>query len=120
MHNKGVSTFNQEPNMIVSATEINIRGIQGYIRFFLSVRKITNQLKQADGLIFVKTKGLKTLSGWADYDSMKHFRNNGAHLDTMKNIKKIGEGKSVTWEAESEPDWQDAITKLAMSKGQKR
>ena len=102
--------------MVISATEIKIKGIQGYIRFFLSVRKIVKQLQQADGLIFVKTKGLKTLTGWSDYDSMKNFRNNGPHLDAMKNIKKMGEGTSVTWEAESEPDWQEAITKLRCRK----
>ena len=98
--------------MVVAATEIKIKGIRGYIRFFLSVRKIVKQLQQANGLLFVKTKGLKTLTGWSDYDSMKIFRNSGPHLAAMKNIKKIGEGKSVTWETESEPDWQEAISRL--------
>ena len=98
--------------MVVSATEIKLKGIQGYIRFFLNVRKIVKQLRQADGLIFVKTKGLRTLTGWSDYDSMKKFRNNGPHLDAMRNIKRIGVGGSVTWESETEPNWQEAIAKL--------
>lgn len=101
--------------MVVSATEIRIKGIRGYIRFFISVRLVVKQLKQSDGLLFVKTKGLKTLTGWQDYDSMKNFRNNGAHLDAMKNIKKIGQGNSATWETESEPDWSEAITKLRVN-----
>lgn len=99
--------------MVVSATEIKLKGFQGYIRFFLSVRRIVKQLRQADGLIFVKTKGLRTLSGWSDYDSMKKFRNSGPHLDAMRNIKNIGVGKSATWEASSEPSWQEAKKRLS-------
>jgi len=98
--------------MVVTATEIKIKGIRGYIRFFISVRKVVKQVQQANGLLFVKTKGLKTLTGWKDYDSMKYFRNSGPHLDAMKNIKKMGEGQSFTWETESEPDWQEAVARL--------
>lgn len=98
--------------MVVTATQIQLKGIGGYIRFFLSIRKISNQMKLADGLIFVKTKGFRTLTGWEDYVSMKKFRNSGPHLEAMKNIKKIGVGKSVTWEANSEPPWQEAEARL--------
>lgn len=94
--------------MVVSATQIQLKGISGYIRFFLSIRKIANQVQKADGLIFVKTKGFMTLSGWKDHESMKEFRNSGPHLEAMKNIKKMGVGKSATWETSSEPSWQEA------------
>ena len=99
--------------MIVSATHIKITSLFGFIRFILAVPKITRQLKTAPGLEFVKLKGFKTFTGWKDQESMKHFRNNGDHIEAMKKIKKIGKPKSVTWQAQSEPDWQEAEEKLA-------
>ena len=53
-----------------------------------------------------------TLTGWKDYKSMKEFRNSGPHLEAMKNIKKIGIGKSATWEASSEPSWHEVKKRL--------
>jgi len=99
--------------MIVTATHIKITSLFGFIRFVLTVPKVTTQLKTAPGLKFVKLKGLKTLTGWRDIESMKEFRNNGSHVEAMKKIKKIGKPKSVTWETQSEPDWQEAEEKLA-------
>jgi hypothetical protein len=99
--------------MVVSATQIKLKGLSGYVRFFLSIRKISKQVQKADGLFFVKTKGFMTLTGWKDYESMKEFRNSGPHLEAMKNIKKMGVGKSATWEASSEPTWQEAEKMLS-------
>jgi len=99
--------------MIVTATHIKITSLFGFIRFVLTVPKVTGQLKTAPGLKFVKLKGFKTFTGWRDLESMKQFRNNGQHIEAMKKIKTIGKSKSITWETHSEPDWPEAEEKLA-------
>ena len=99
--------------MIVTATQIKIKSILAIFRFFPRVRKIKKQLGTADGLIFHKFQGSRTLTGWKDIDAMKLFRNSGDHLDAMKNIKKIGKAKSITWESEIEPNWAEAKQKLS-------
>lgn len=98
--------------MIVTATQIKIKNIISFFSFILKVKNIQADLTKVDGLVFKKFKGLRTLTGWENKEAMKAFRNNGEHLNAMKNIKDIGKTKSVTWEAQSEPDWHEAIEKL--------
>ena len=98
--------------MIVTATQIQLKGLVGFLRFFIHVRKVRAQLDQADGLRFVRTRGLRTLTGWESRDAMKAFRNSGHHLDAMRNIRRVGRARSITWETETEPDWNEALEKL--------
>ena len=98
--------------MVVTATQIKIKSIAGFFRFFPKLRDIRKQLDDAEGIIFVKFQGSRTLTGWESAEDMKAFRNSGAHLEAMKNIRRIGKAKSVTWETQKEPDWGDAIKKL--------
>lgn len=99
--------------MLVSATQLKIKGITGLLLFIPMIWNIRKQLSAADGLVFVKYQGLRILSGWEDDASMRVFRNNGYHLDAMNKIKTIGQAKSVSWQAGSEPDWKEAIERLA-------
>ena len=98
--------------MIVTATQIKIKSIAGLFRFFPRVRNIRDQLSNVDGLVFVKIKGLRTLTGWESREAMKAFRNKDHHLAAMINVKFIGKAKSITWEAQTEPDWPEAKEKL--------
>lgn len=98
--------------MHITATQIKIKGISAFFRFFTRVAKIRKQLASAEGVIFVKFSGLRTLTGWESEADMKAFRNSGAHLEAMKNIKNIGKAKSVSWQADAEPEWHEAKTKL--------
>ena len=98
--------------MIVTATQIKIKSIVGFLRFLARVRKVNAQLNKADGLVFVKFSGFSTLSGWESYAALKAFCNNGHHLEAMKNINNIGKVRSFTWEALTEPDWKEAKEKL--------
>lgn len=99
--------------MIITATQIKISGIAGYLRFIPLVWNIRKQLSAAEGLVFVRLQGLRTLTGWEDAEAMRVFRNNGYHLEAMKNISRIGKARSVSWEAEAEPGWDEANVKLA-------
>lgn len=99
-------------SMIVTATQIKINSIFALLYFFPMVRKIKKQLSAVDGLLFYKLQGSKTLTGWEDHEAMILFRNNDAHLDAMKNIKRIGKAKSITWETKTEPGWDEAKIRL--------
>jgi len=98
--------------MVVAATQIKVNGIIGFLRFMLLLRNTIKQLKTADGLMFAEFKKFQTLTAWVDYDTLKAFRNNGYHLKAMKITKTIGKVKSVIWETQYEPSWQEAKEKL--------
>ena len=106
--------------MIVTATQIKIKGIPGFIRFVPALFRINQQLQHADGLLFIKFNGLRTLSGWESEEAMRSFRNQHAHLQGMKKLKKIGQAKSITWVTDTEPQWDEAIDKLANVSFKKR
>ena len=43
---------------------------------------------------------------------MNVFRNKEAHLESMKNIRKMGRPKSTSWESDVEPEWKEAQERL--------
>ena len=98
--------------MIITATQIKIKSIFGFIRFVPRVINIKSQMNNVEGLLFIEFNGLRTLTGWQSYDAMKSFRNNGHHLNAMKNLKSIGKSKSITWESEEKPHWNVIKEKL--------
>lgn len=98
--------------MIVSATQIKLNGIVGFFRFVFSLRRIQKQLNQTGGVIFVKFKGPRTLTGWDSREAMQGFRNSGQHLEAMRDMAKMGQTKSVSWETDVEPEWSEAIERL--------
>jgi hypothetical protein len=98
--------------MIVTATQIKFTHIFSFFHFLPFAFKISKQLNHIDGIVFFKLKGLKTITGWTNREAMLQFRNNGVHLDAMKNAKKIGLAKSVTWQTDTEPSWDEAKKRL--------
>ena len=98
--------------MIVTATQIEITRLTGFLHFVLGVRSVKKQLNQDDGVEFFEFQGLCTLSAWMSLDEMKRFRNSGAHLEAMKRLRKIGRAKSITWEAPTAPSWDEAKLRL--------
>jgi len=98
--------------MIITATQFKANGIIGLFRFISRVHKIRNQLVKEKGLLMVKFKGFCTITAWENYENMRAFRNSSHHLEAMINIKSMGWAKSVTWEADVEPDWKEAKRKL--------
>ena len=98
--------------MVAAATQIKFNGIVGFVRFIFLLRNTVKQLKTADGLVFVEFKRSRTLTAWENHDAMRAFRNNGYHLEAMKITKNIGKVKSISWETQSEPSWQEAKEKL--------
>jgi hypothetical protein len=98
--------------VIVTATELRISGLRGLFHFFTRIGAIRRQLAVAPGVLFVRFRGFRTLTGWESHEAMRSFRNSGAHLDAMKNLSTIGRAKSITWEAPQPPTWAEARTRL--------
>ncbi len=98
--------------MYITATQIKIKSVGAFFHFIRAVANIRKQLASANGVIFVKFSGLRTLSGWQSHEDMQAFRNSGPHLQAMKNMKNIGKAKSISWQADREPDWNEAKAKL--------
>lgn len=48
-----------------------------------------------------------TRSLWRDQQSMRDYLRAGAHLRAMKQFKRIGTGKTLGYEADELPDWDD-------------
>ncbi|WP_262047779.1 hypothetical protein [Bradyrhizobium sp. Bra78] len=47
-----------------------------------------------------------TLTAWADPASMRRFVSNGAHLQAMKNSRKLGTGRVFGYACDEIPDWE--------------
>jgi Domain of unknown function (DUF3291) len=104
--------------MIASVTEIRVKGIVGLSRFLLYLARIRRQLKHAQGLVAVDYHSWKTLTVWEDAQAMERFRNSGAHLQAMKNTRRIGRANVTSWEVAQVPRWEEAIGRLNESKAQ--
>ncbi len=101
--------------MIIAYTELNINKLSGYIHFFKIIGAIKKQLDESEGLVFIKFRWFKTLTGWESYDAMKKFRNHGPHLEAMKDSANIGVARVVTWKADDIPDWKEVWLKTAIN-----
>ena len=100
--------------MIASATQIRIEGVRGFFNFVVHLSRVKKQLVGYPGLVSVRFNlKLQTLTVWDDEQAMKAFRNSGAHLAAMKNTRKIGRAKVVTWQTKELPSWQEAGERLA-------
>jgi hypothetical protein len=53
--------------MYLTATQIKIKIISAFFRFIPTVAEIRKQLASANGVIFVKFSGLRTLSEWQSH-----------------------------------------------------
>ena len=80
--------------MIVTATQIKVASLLGLYRFIYNAISINKQLFEHSGIVFIRLKGFRTLSGWSSLEAMKDFRNSGAHLEAMKNLKKLDSPKA--------------------------
>lgn len=85
------------------------------------VSAIHKQLQTPEGLISKQTKGTSfttfyTITAWESKEHMRAFRNQGAHLEAMKNINTIGKKASYThYESDTVPTWGEALKKLKES-----
>lgn len=104
----------------VSVTRLRISSVRHLLPFMLYNFRATSQIKRSEG--FLKGKlmiGRKltfwTMTLWSDEQSMKKYRNTGAHLKAMpKLIKWSNEASVVSWTQQTDdlPTWQQAYQQL--------
>ena len=98
--------------MIISVTGLRTKGLMATFRFWLLAVPAYRQAKAAKGNFAVHIKTIDgvrhTLTAWKDRKHMKHYVLSGAHRKAMGQFAKIATGSTVTFEADSPPDWQEA------------
>lgn len=104
----------------VSVTRLRLSSIRYLLSFMLYNFRAASQIKRSEG--FLKGKlmvGRKltfwTVTLWQDEQSMKKYRNSGAHLKAMpKLIKWSNEAFVVSWTQQTNdlPSWQQAYQQL--------
>ena len=76
--------------------------------------QIFKQLAGADGNLSYAARPQNpyvywTITTWDSRESMMKFRNSGAHLEAMKELRNIAsKAKSGHWEADEKPGWKEA------------
>lgn len=98
--------------MLITATELKFRSPWAYVLFLIQVASVKRQLTAAPGLIRVALTWNRTLTAWENEAHMRQFRNSGEHLEAMRATKGIGWAKSVSWDADAFPPWEEAKRRL--------
>ena len=99
----------------VSMTGFRPRGIVHLPRFWWRTVQSLAQARRATGIVAVQAKIIggtyHTLTAWSDLVSMRAFVTSGAHLEAMKNFRKLGTGRIFGYPPDKVPDW-DTIYEL--------
>ena len=102
--------------MYVSVTGLKPKGFIGWIKFWLFTMPASSAAQKADGVLHCDFKTRNgyhhTLTVWKTKKDMTVYRSSPAHLKVMKNMSQIGSGKVFGYEADSIPNWEDALTEL--------
>ena len=105
-------------SMLIVATELHVRNGWKFIPFVRHSIRSTKQAKQAAGClhVWVGNYGWRigyTLTAWKDKSSMLQYRNTDSHKVAMQQISKLSKQyKTLVWEAEQVPSWNEAKEKL--------
>ena len=100
--------------MYVSVTGLKPKGLIGWIRFWLLTIPASKDAQKAKGIIhcaFNSRNGYQhTLTVWKSKEHMLGYLSSPAHLKAMKNFSNIGSGKVYGYEADTMPNWENALT----------
>lgn len=106
--------------MKATITSIELKGPFKFFALSASALKIIRQLKSTNYKDF-KKKGIwtkhYTMTLWNSESDLKEFAKSGAHLEAMKNSRKIAkEIRTITIDADSLPSWEEALKLLERAK----
>ncbi|MDX2177787.1 MAG: hypothetical protein SF028_15095 [Candidatus Sumerlaeia bacterium] len=109
--------------MWISATRLRVRSLRGLLRFRRLNAAAHRQARTAPGLREVRFRyrwplTFCTLTLWDSEAAMHDYRNSAAHLDAMRQVKEVGDGDVVGWEAEELPGWEEAEGRLGGCRNQ--
>lgn len=105
--------------MKATITYIKLKSFFAFFPLSMYAMRIISQMKSSGHLDFKKTgAGMHhyTMSLWPNDETMRTFARSGAHLEAMRNSKKIAkEIRTLTIDADKLPDWKTA--KAALQNG---
>ena len=101
--------------MYVSVTGLRLKSLKHLATFWRHAIPSFRQAQTAPGNLFCETKRRgkfqHTLTVWQDRKAMKAYVASGPHLKAMAVFGAIADGKTFGWEAETMPDWAEALAR---------
>lgn len=95
----------------VSITGLEITSPRHSSRFWWHAVRSMNQAREATGNISAEARTVNsvhhTLSVWTNEAAMRAYLSTGAHLQAMKAFPSIATGKTLGFNAEQPPHWDD-------------
>jgi hypothetical protein len=95
----------------VSITGLQLKAKRHNLRFWWHAIGAMAQAKKADGMISVDARSINgvhyTRSLWTDQAAMRRYLVAGAHLKAMKAFGAIATGKTMGFEGDKLPDWDE-------------
>jgi len=105
----------------VSITGLQLKSQRHALRFWWHAIRSMMQARKADGNIAVDARSMNgvhhTRSVWIDEAAMRRYLVAGAHFKAMKAFGSIATGKTMGFESDKVPDW-DEVHKLWQLKAQ--
>jgi len=103
--------------MIITITSLKLKHWWGFFKLSLWGLRIVRQTKTQKGFVEIKNTGFGylhfTLSVWESEADVKDFARSGAHLEAMKDSRKLATKIRIyTFQSEKIPDWKDAKRRL--------
>ena len=96
----------------VSITGLRLKGFHTAPIFWWHTLRSLRQAREADVILHVDARVISgvhhTLTAWISRQAMTDFMRTGAHLSAMRSYPKVGQGRTVGFDASSVPDWQAA------------
>lgn len=104
----------------VSITGLRLKGPHHAPLFWWHAVRSMMQAQSAPGNLRAETRTINgvhhTLTVWTDEAAMRRFLGSGAHLRAMRVYRKMANGSTLGFLAETPPDW-DEVHDLWLEKG---
>ncbi|TWD55850.1 hypothetical protein FB480_102673 [Agrobacterium vitis] len=95
----------------ISITGLQLKAKRHTLRFWWHAIRSMAQAKKAEGIIAVDARTINgvhhTRSVWKDQAAMRRYLVAGAHLQAMKAFGAIATGKTMGFESDTVPDWDE-------------
>ena len=102
---------NLPPRFYLSITGLKPKGLFSFLLFWRYAIPSKIQADSAPGILYSKVKNINgiqhTLTAWQSQAHMKNFISKGAHLKAMKIFRKIATGKTLGFETDKIPSWEE-------------
>ncbi|WP_061020184.1 hypothetical protein [Bradyrhizobium sp. CCH5-F6] len=99
----------------VSMTGFRPNGVMQLPVFWWKTMRTFAQARRAPGNLLttgsVKGGVYHTMTAWSDLVSMRRFVSSGAHLNAMRDFRKLGSGRTYGYACDEIPDW-DSLYEL--------